>query len=288
MAGKEITKKGKTDDKLIEINMAETVLNVVDPNVEKIFIEPKPDHGTAIALLLSRCIVPVQMNVFGIPDKLLAKISEEAEEAEKMMPPGMVSIKAKIAAFKDELSGVAAAIAGDDYAAMFIPEAVTNATNIARKYLVSVLELCQSMITFQKRYASSDAFYQAQTLGADTIKPDEKAILVAIQNHILDMNQMSAGWGGYRIMALLKVINETAKLLDDPQIKNLFGATDALSMLNKLDFRIHPDQMAFSQNLCQLAEVVKEIGETKKVDKNTIGKLITLCSSIKSYKDSEE
>lgn len=280
-------KRVAADDKLIEINAGGHVLNVIDPNVEKMFIEPKPHHGTAIALLLSRCIVPIQMNVFAIPERLLARISEEAEKAEMMMPVEMIKIRAEIAAFKDELAGVAATMAGEDYVTMFIPEAVKNANGIARDYLVSVLELCGAMFGFQKRYASSDAFYQSQTLGADTIEPDANVIVVSIQNHILDMNKMSAGWGGYRIMALLKAINQTAKLLDDPQIKAMFGAADALSMLNKLDFRIQPDQMAFSNNLCQLAEMVKEIGETKKLDKKTIGKLITICLSIKSYKDSE-
>jgi hypothetical protein len=282
-----LVKRGAADDKLIEINVGGQVLNVIDPNVEQMFVEPKPHHGTAIALLMSRCIVPIQMNVFEIPERLLAKIAEEARNAEMMMPVEMVNIRAEVAAFKDELAGLAATLAGEDFVTMFIPEAVKNANGTARDYLVSVLELCDCMAGFKKRYASSDAFYQAQTLGSDTVEPDSNAIVVSIQNHILDMNKMSAGWGGYRIMALLKVINQTAKLLDNPQIKALFGAADALAMLNKLDFRIQPDQMAFSGNLCQLAEMVKEIGETKKLDKKTIGRLITLCMSIKSYKDSE-
>lgn len=282
------TKQAAGDGNLIKITMdGGHVLEVVDPNTERMFIEPKPHHGTNIALLLSRCVVPIQMNVFAIPKKLLDRIGEEATTAEMMLPFEMVGIRAEIAALKDELAGVVATMAGKDAAAMFVFEAVKDSGNIARNYLVSVLNLCNSVAEFQQRYASQDAFYQSQTLGAETIEPDTDSLLVPVQNHILDMNKMSAGWGGYRIMALLKTINQIAKLLDNSQIKTLFGAADALAMLNKLEFRVQPSQMAFSKNLCLLSEMVGGIGETKKVDKQIAGKLITLCRNIQSYTGTE-
>ena len=271
------------NEKVLELTVAGKVLQVIDPEIERMFVEPQPHEGTKIAFFLARCVIPVQMDIFDIPEMLEQRIDQEGRQAEMMLPPDLVMLKNQIKIFREALGGQILYNVSNDPVDFFIPEAVANAKDIVKEYLASAIQFCNAIGKIRQQYASQEAYYMGQTLGKDTIQLDEGAVMACIQNHILDMNRLSSGWGGYRILALIKAVGKVANYLEDKRINVLFGASDVISLLNKLKYRIAPEQMIFHQNLTALSELVESIGASKKLSKPDIGTLIKLCSAIKSY-----
>lgn len=272
------------EKKEIKVTLGKTVLSVVDPDVRKMFIEPKPHQGTLIASLLSRCVVPINMGVFDIPDRLLKQINNETENAEEMSPVETTTILRNITAFKIEAGSQAMSMMTEDPIDMFLASAVENSTRIISNFVCSVTELCGAMQEIQKQYASEGAFYLKDALGASSVKISKEVIMTPVQNILVDLGKMSSGHGGYQILALLKGLDTVAGFLADPVIQKLYGASNVLGMLNKLEYRILPDQMMYHENLATLMDLVKTIGETTdEIDNDVLAQLIMVCKNIKAY-----
>ena len=268
----------------IEVTVGKTVLSVVDPDVRQMFVKPKPSQGTEIAALLSRCVVPVSMGVFDIPNRLLKQINKETSTAEEMSPIETTQILREITVFKIDSGSQAMSMMTDDPIDMFICSAIENSPSIVSNFVGSVREFCNAMQEIQGQYASEGAYYLKETLGSDSVKISREVIMTPIQNLLVDLSKMSSGHGGYQILALLKGIGKVANFLGDPVIQKLYGATSALGMLNKLDYRILPDQIMYHENLAILMGLVKTIGETTgEIDNDVIARLIMVCKNIQSY-----
>ena len=268
---------------MIQVNLNGTVLDVVDPQIRDMFAEPKPTDSTMIASLLSRCVVPVKMGVFQIPEKLLGKLTGESECAETMLPLEFLAIRRELQLFSLEAGSTAKCVMSDDPVDQFTFEAIDRASRLIKVYLVHVVALCQSLKDIQQRYASESSFYLNQTLGAQgsQMPIKDNVIMTPIQSFIMELNRLSMGLGGYRILAMLKAIDKVGKFLSDARVKKIFGADNAVLLLNKLDYRIYPEQVMLHEDLGELMRLVTKVG-TEGVKAGDAAKLIVLADGILS------
>lgn len=264
----------------------ETILNVVDPNIQDMFIEPTAHSGTEIGALLSRCVLPVQMGVFDIPEKLLEKIESIGKAGEQMLPGYIMSIRQEIIRFKVISASQAFGMISDDKTDMFVADAVKMAPEIISDFLDSVKSVCRDMGVIQRQYASEGAFFMSQSLGGKREIPIEPQVIsTPLQDQVIRLNRTSSGIGGYLILALLKSIDRVGKFLSDKTILKLFGVPDALTMLNTLDYRIMPEQILFHQDLKNLMRTVSSWDKNKQISKDDLIILILLCERIRKHLD---
>lgn len=264
----------------LEVKVGTTVLNVVDPDIAALFIEPKPSDGTMIASLLSRCVVPVGKGVFQIPEQLLAHITREAKTAEQMAPIEICEILRQLSAFKIDTGSQAMSMLNDDPIDMFLCDAVSNAEGLVGKFTGSVEEFCRAIVDLQDKYASEKAHYRREAMGSTVYEISKQVLMTPIQNFVLDLNRMAAGTGGYRILALLKALDKVAGFIADPIIQKMYSTGSPITMLNRLNIRIEPKEMELHDNLAKLMEIVTEIAEISgDVPKEKTGELMMVCEN---------
>ncbi|MCP3920970.1 MAG: hypothetical protein GY714_00140 [Desulfobacterales bacterium] len=261
-----------------ESDVSDVILNPVSIDMEHLFVKPEKNDTTKIAALISKCIVPFSIGIVDVPEKILAKVEEAGKDAEMILPVEAIEVykivlKLKYRLFGDDQKG------SDDSTDIFTYDAVSQAGYYINEFKQIVQEFCKEVESVQSQVASEKSFYMAQTLGTE-VAIDSSMILTASQNMIQRLNVLASGLNGYKILALVKVINEIGALLDHSVIKKFYEAPNRTSIVNKLGYRIKPSDIALNNQLNEILDIVLELKDSSEIEKEVLVKLFSLSALI--------
>jgi len=266
----------------------DTPLIALDPDVRELFADPDYGNGTKISALLSRCAVAVLGGVLNVPNNLLLWIERRARNSERMLPATAVQLHQKVVMLKEMTVSRSVGIM-KDVVSFYIPDALDNIknakSNMIQKFLKAMLELAEDVKAISSKYGDQNTYYLAQNLG-EKIPIDTDSLAAPLQSCIVKLNKMSAGLGGYYILALLKLVDDARALISDRAVRSLYGEKSSVGLFNKLGFRRLANDMAIHKNLCKLADYVTDYAEKSKanpmyaIDKTSLIELILLCDKM--------
>lgn len=248
--------------------------------MEKLFVTPEVTDTTRIATLLSRCVVPVRLNVFSVPDKLLAFIEEKSHQSESLLPLAAVGIYQKIRHLRYRMFAPDFFPDIDDVIDLFMSDAVRQANYFTDRFCVCLSEICDEILNIKEQIASEKAFFMSRVLGTEaTIDPS--LIVTAIQNFFMALNILASGMDGYIILALVKAIDTIGKLLQDPQIHSVHHVLNQTALLNTLGFRLLPGHVAFDKHISEMLTLSFTMERSRKLGNDDILRLLTLADHVK-------
>jgi len=279
-------------DPHIEVRPGTTTLEVKDgpivalsPDISALFVTPTSGSGTRVATLMGRCVVPVTMGVLDVPEKLLSGIKRRSERAEKMLPLTAVEVYKRVALFMEKFTSRAAGIAAGDAVTFFYSDALENlrttSPNLVDTYCQGLFQLCNDVAVLEEHYSSQGLFHLTQNL-QQSLQVDPDMVVTPLQNQLIRLNRMSAGMGGYLILALLKIVDDVRALITDASVRSMYGESNAISLFSRLGYRTEPKEMLLHKQIIQLSDLVSEYAEgTKPIQNQMTITLISLCRSVK-------
>lgn len=258
---------------------SDVIFKPIDIELERLFAAPEKNDTTRIATLLAKCVVPVRIGVLDVPKKILAHIKEVGRNSETILPLASVRVYHTILKLEHRMAGSNAEITLENAANLFVPDAVKSATRLVDDFWSALTTFCREIETVQGHIASEKSFYMAQTLGTE-MTVDPSLILTAAQNFIQALNVTASGLNGYVILALVQTIDTIGKLMDDPDMQELYSAMNQTAIVNKLGFRILPGHVALHKQMNELLDITMKAGDSSDIDKTTLVKLFNLTNLI--------
>ncbi len=258
---------------------SDLILNPVSIDMERLFVKPEKNDTTKIAALISKCIVPLSIGIMDVPEKILKQVEESGKNSEMLLPVEAVEVFKIVLKLKHRLFSDSSKKSSEDTTDLFTYEAVAEAPEFIRSFKSILQEFCNEIETVQSQVASEKSFYMAKTLGTE-VAIDSSMILTATQNMIQKLNVLASGLNGYKILALVKVINEIGALLDDSVIKQFYEVPNRTAIVNKLGYRIQPGHIALNNQLNELLDIVLDLKDNSEIEKEVLVKLFSLSGLI--------
>ncbi|MFC1638245.1 hypothetical protein ACFL2R_02385 [Patescibacteria group bacterium] len=292
-----VPKKGSVSEKgdvaigaggeLVQLKVGNAVLDVPNFNPNALAASVAPEKEAHISMELAKIVVPVMcLDIFNVPKRLLVQLEVESQKSETLASMDVVDLTCRIEAFTMRTGHMSYSrvSGGSNPIERFSFDAVENRGKIIGEYLDNVVSLCDAVISVKKQHASTSAFHFEEVMG-DGSGVDESLIaqilLSPVDDFVMNMNQMSAGTKGWKILSLIQNAKEVAGFIANRDIMEAYGCSKPVSVLNKLDCRISPNQQLLFTHLCQLMQVVQRISAEKNAEKKMSKLLMELCEKVK-------
>jgi hypothetical protein len=233
---------------------SDMILNPVTIDMENFFVKPEKNDTTRIAALISKCIVPISIGIIDVPEKIQKHVEETGQTSETILPAEAVEVYKIVLKIKHQLFGDS--MKGDDSTDLFTYEAVQSSGKYINEFKQILGEFCGEVETVQSQVASEKSFYMSKTLGTEI---DINLIQIAVQNYVHSLNVTASGLKGYKILSLVKIINEIGEIVDSESTMKFYGCSDKTTLMNKLGYRILPGQMALDNQMNKLTDLIFEI-----------------------------
>ncbi len=261
---------------MTEIN---SIYKTVSVDMEKLFVSPEKNDTTKIAALLSKCLIPLNMGILNLPSKILSEIEKEGKDSESLLPNEAVDVYKLACKIKRRMSHRDIFVETDDMLDIFLFEALQSSKNLTNSFERALSVFCNEVDVVREQVSSQNSFFLAKTLGTE-VEIDTNLIQIAVQNFIHSLNVIAAGLNGYKILALVKVINEIGEILDSELTLKFYSCTDKTSLVNKLGYRVMPGQMALNNQINSLMDLIFKLQESSDNRKEQLMEIFRLSDSV--------
>lgn len=265
---------------------SETIFKTVPVDMERLFVAPEKNDTTRIAALLSRCIIPLDLGILNLPSKILKEVESGGESSEEIVSNEAIEIYKLARKIDHRMNDKMIFTETEDKLDIFLMDALRSAETLCIDFIRSLVEFCKEIDTVRDMVSSEKSFYMSKTLGTE-IEVDTDLIQIAVQNYVHSLNVSASGLNGYKILSLVKIINEIGEIVDNDSTMKFYGCTDKTSLVNKLGYRILPGQMALDSQMNKLIDLIFEIEGSNDSNKDRLIEIFNLSESVRKGLEKE-